>query len=207
MIGLATNTTLDPNSADYAWADEGMVIRSTPADKWNAIDPNFGLDAEGVPWLAFGSFWDGIKMRRLDPSTGKPTESDSNLYALASRNGGPIEAPAIISRANYFYLFVGFDFCCRGADSTYNIRVGRAASITGPYVDRDGKGMDQDGGTLILEGKDRYRGPGGQMVYLDAGTYRLVYHVYDAFDSGIPKLRIRDITWASDGWPSVDAAP
>ncbi len=29
-IGLATNRTLDPNSPDYKWVDEGLVVRSHP---------------------------------------------------------------------------------------------------------------------------------------------------------------------------------
>jgi arabinan endo-1,5-alpha-L-arabinosidase len=203
VIGLATNATLDRGSPDYRWNDAGLVLESTAADNWNAIDPSLALDAEGQPWLAFGSFWDGVKMRRIDPRTGKLDAADPTLYSLASRGGGPIEAPAIVYRAGFFYLFVSFDLCCRGADSTYKIMVGRAGSITGPYADRAGVLMSQGGGTLVLQGKDRARGPGGQSVYLDGGTYRLVHHYYDAFDLGIPKLAIDDLAWDADGWPSV----
>jgi len=64
--------------------------------------------------------------------------------------------------------------------------------------------MMQGGGTLVLASKDRYRGPGGQVVYLDSGTYRLVHHYYDTLDNGAPKLQIHDLTWTSDGWPAVD---
>jgi arabinan endo-1,5-alpha-L-arabinosidase len=88
--------------------------------------------------------------------------------------------------------------------STYNIRVGRAEKITGPYVDRDGKGMDRGGGTLLLETRDRFVGPGGQMIYLDNGVYRMVNHYYDRSDRGTPKLQIHDLTWTSDGWPVVE---
>jgi len=204
VIGLATNATLDPKSPDYKWVDEGMVIRSRPSFSWNAIDPNLAFDAEGAPWLALGSFWTGIKMQRIDSSTGKLSATDTKLYSLASRGGGPIEAPAIVYRDGYYYLFVSFDFCCRGVNSTYKIVVGRSQAITGPYVDRDGKPMMQGGGTLVLASKDRYRGPGGQVVYLDSGTYRLVHHYYDTLDNGAPKLQIHDLTWTSDGWPAVD---
>ncbi len=203
VIGLATNVTLDPASPQYRWLDEGLVVRSRPIDNWNAIDPNIGFDAEGTPWLSFGSFWDGIKMRRIDPSTGKLAASDTTLYALASRGGGPIEAPSIVYRDGFYYLFVSFDLCCRSVISTYNIRVGRSAHITGPYVDRDGKGLDRGGGTLLLETKDRFVGPGGQTVALDDGVYRMVNHYYDRSDQGTPKLQIHDLDWTSDGWPVV----
>ena len=203
VIGLATNSTLDPANPSYQWVDEGLVIRSHLTDNWNAIDPNLSLDANNTPWLSFGSFWDGIKMRRIDPSTGKLVADDTTLYALASRGGEAIEAPSIVYRDGYYYLFVSFDLCCRSVISTYNIRVGRSASITGPYADRDGKGMDRGGGTLLLETKDRFVGPGGQMVYLDDGVYRMVNHYYDRSDRGIPKLQIHDLAWTSDGWPQV----
>ena len=204
VIGLATNITLDAGSPNYQWIDEGLVLQSTRADNWNAIDPNISFDADNTPWLSFGSFWDGVKMRRIDQSTGKLSAADTTLYALASRGGGPIEAPAIVHRDGYYYLFVSFDFCCRGANSTYRIMAGRATSITGPYVDKAGRPMAQGGGDLILAGNDRFVGPGGQSVYLDRGTYRLVHHSYDALDKGIPKLQIHDLTWTSDGWPLVE---
>jgi len=203
VIGLATNVTLDPASPDYKWVDEGLVIRSTPRDNWNAIDPAVAIDTDGGAWLSFGSFWDGIKMRRLDAGTGKLATDDTTLYSLASRNGGPIEAPAIVYHGGYYYLFVSFDFCCRGVKSTYKIMVGRAAKITGPYTDRSGKRMDQGGGDLLLAGDDRFRGPGGQSVFLDGNTYRLVHHVYDTFQNGLPQLKIKDLTWTTDGWPEI----
>ena len=206
VIGLATNTTLDPASPDYKWVDQGMVIQSVKADNWNAIDPNLAFDAEGTPWLSFGSFWDGIRMRRIDPNTGKLAASDKKLYSLASRGGGPIEAPAIVARNGYYYLFVSFDLCCRGTNSTYKIMVGRSQSITGPYIDRDGKRMELGGGTLVLQSNGRYVGPGGQSVYVDAGTYRLVNHYYDARDNGAPKLQINDLAWTDDGWPTCCAS-
>jgi len=204
VMGLATNVTLDPDSSQYRWIDEGLVIRSVSTDNWNAIDPNIGFDTDNTPWLSFGSFWDGIKMRRIDPSTGKLAAADTTLYGLASRGGDAIEAPSIVYRDGYYYQFVSFDLCCRSLISTYNIRVGRATNITGPYIDRAGVGMDRGGGTLLLETKDRFVGPGGQTVFLDDGVYRMVNHYYDRTDQGTPKLHIHDLEWTDDGWPLIE---
>lgn len=203
VIGLATNTTLDPASPEYRWVDRGMVLRSTAADNYNAIDPSLVLDTAGVPWLAFGSFWDGIRLRRIDAASGMPSEEDPTLYRIASRGGGAIEAPAIVAHGGYYYLFVSFDNCCRGVLSTYRIMVGRSESISGPYADRAGRRMDQGGGDLVLEADERYRGPGGQSVVNDEGVYRLVYHGYDTTQNGLPQLQIRDIGWTDDGWPQL----
>jgi arabinan endo-1,5-alpha-L-arabinosidase len=203
VIGLASNTTLDPESPDYAWRDEGMVVRSRTAFNWNAIDPNVAFDEDDTPWLSLGSFWSGIKLQRLDAGTGKLSEEDAELYDLASRGGGPIEAPAIVRRGDFYYLFVSFDFCCRGLDSSYKIMVGRAEQIAGPYLDRAGIPMLEGGGTLLLDSRGRYHGPGGQAVVLDDGVYRLVHHYYDREQGGAPKLQIHDLSWTADGWPEV----
>jgi arabinan endo-1,5-alpha-L-arabinosidase len=204
VIGLATNQTLDPKSPDYRWVDEGKVVGSTPDDDWNAIDPNLAVDEKGRPWLVWGSFWDGIKMRRLDPDTGKLSGSDTRLYSLASRRPQKppaIEAPFIVRRGGYYYLFASFDLCCRGKDSSYKIVVGRAPEITGPYRDRDGKPMLEGGGTLVLEGTQAWRGPGHQAVLSDADGDRLVFHAYDG-TTGRPTLRISTMVW-EEGWPRV----
>jgi len=206
-IGLATNRTLDPNSPEHEWVDEGVVIASRSTDSWNAIDPNIVIDTEGRVWLAFGSHWDGIKMRRIDAETGKLSSDDQTLYALASRPVHPraVEAPFIIYRQGYYYLFVSFDACCRGVNSTYNIRVGRSPAVTGPYLDREGVPLLQGGGTLLLEGFGRWRGPGHNAILQDSQGELLVYHAYDAEFGGTPALRIERLIW-HEGWPMAPSA-
>ena len=210
-IGLATNQTLDPGSAGYRWEDLGKVISSEAGDDWNAIDPNIVIDEADEPWLAFGSFWSGIKMRKIDRATGRLSAKDTNLYSLASRPRaadlpGAIEAPLIIRSRGYYYLFVSFDLCCRGVNSTYNIRVGRSRRVTGPYVDREGRAMMEGGGTLIVAGGERWRGPGHCAILRDAGNDKLVYHAYDSEAGGVATLRINPIVWDDAGWPMVQAS-
>lgn len=206
VIGLATNVTLDPASSTYHWVDRGLVVRSTPQDDWNAIDPALAIDATGQPWLAFGSFWSGIKLRGVAPATGKlAAGSQAPVYALAARpRSHAVEAPYIVYRRPYYYLFVSFDACCRGAASSYRIMVGRAAHITGPYVARDGQPMSDGGATPVLAGGGHYRGPGGQSVLRDGTRDLLVHHYYDA-GSGAARLQINALSWSVDGWPHAGA--
>jgi arabinan endo-1,5-alpha-L-arabinosidase len=213
-IALATNDTLDPQSPKYHWKDEGLVLKSLSTDDFNAIDPNLVFDEKGQPWLSFGSFWGGIKMRRIDPVTGKPSTADSTLYSLAARArpataepakpGLPpdweaIEAPFIVHHGEYFYLFVSFDLCCRGAQSSYRTMVGRSRHVTGPYVDAEGKPMLAGGGTQLLYPNSRWIGPGGESVLLRPEGDILVFHAYDAV-TGKPALQISTLTW-ENGWP------
>ena len=201
-IGLATTPTLDQSSDDYEWTDHGAVVRSFSSNDYNAIDGNVVIDADGTPWLSFGSYWSGIKIVELDPSTGMPASDPPTIRSIASRGGGAIEAPYIIRRDGYYYLFVSFDACCQGASSTYNVRVGRSTEVTGPYVDQSGTDLMNGGGTVIIDGTDRWRGTGHQAVFEEDGETFLIYHAYDAQANGVPTLRISPLEW-EDGWPSI----
>lgn len=201
-IGLATNTTLDPADPDYRWVDHGPVIASTNSVNWNAIDPNHIVDLAGNHWLTWGSFWGGIQMTRLDPETGLPADNPPAIQTIAARPGSnAVEAPFIIERGGRYYLFVSHDRCCIGADSTYNIVVGRADVVTGPYRDREGRDLRDGGGTLVLAGHGEVRGPGHNAILKDGDRTLLVHHFYDAGDRGRSKLQVRPIVWDDDGWP------
>lgn len=202
-IGLATNKTLDPNNPDYQWIDQGKVIESNPENNYNAIDPNVAKDNEGRLWLSFGSFWSGIKLIELDTTTMKPYP-DASIHSIAQRSGvDAIEAPFIISKNDYYYLFVSFDFCCQGVNSTYKIMVGRSNEINGPYNDRNNVLMTSGGGHIVIDGDERWRGPGHCAVLLDGEGNWLVHHAYDAEANGIPTLRIEKLVWDEDNWPVV----
>ncbi len=217
------NKTLDPKSPEYRWVDKGLVLESKQSDDFNAIDPNYVEDAQHHAWLSFGSFWGGIKMRELDPATGMLSAADTKLYSLAARvkpaNPPPqkfdpahptlppdwqaIEAPFIVPHGGYYYLFVSFDLCCRGTKSTYRTMVGRSRSVTGPYVDEEGKPMMQGGGTLLLGPNAKWLGPGGESVlYGQGGPDVIVFHAYDAV-TGRPALQISTLAW-KDGWPKAE---
>lgn len=208
-IGLATNATLDPDSTEFGWRDQGLVVASQPEDDFNAIDANHFIDRPGNHWLSLGSFWSGLKLFPLDPATGKLVPGDTRKYPLAARpapQGGPgaIEAPYMIERDGYYYLFASFDYCCKGVNSTYYVAVGRSREVTGPYVGRDGRSMADGYGTVVLEGNRRFRGPGHQAVLREQGRDYLVYHAYDAEHDGRPTLRISPISWTADGWPTAE---
>jgi arabinan endo-1,5-alpha-L-arabinosidase len=213
-IGVATNKTLDPADKNFKWSDHGIVIQSVPnRDLWNAIDPNLVFDENNTPWLTFGSFWDGLKLVKLNPdllSVAKPEE----WYTVARRErsfklddsdpgDAALEAPFIFKKDNYYYLFLSWDLCCRGEKSTYKVVVGRSGKIQGPYLDATGKPLNEGGGTLLVEGNKNWYGAGHNGTYTFNGKDYLVFHAYDASMKGMPKLKIKEIKWAN-GWPSVE---
>jgi len=196
-IGLATNVTLDPNSPNYKWEDQGEVVSTSASSAVNAIDPALIEDANGSLWLMYGSFFGGIRMTQLDKTTGKPTNL-ATQYALA--NGG-VEAPYVIRNGNYYYLFINRGACCQGVNSTYNIQIGRSANPTGPYLDKNGVNLNNGGGTTILATTGHYIGPGQVGVYQENGVTYVSHHYYEGFENGAPKLSLASLQWDAAQWP------
>jgi arabinan endo-1,5-alpha-L-arabinosidase len=202
-IGLRTATTLDPADPDFGWTDQGMVLRSRAGeDFYNAIDPGVVEDADGNPWMFFGSFWGGVHVVPLEWPSGM-VAGDAEPVRVATRAGVPenaIEAPYVVERDGWYYLFVSWDKCCSGVDSTYRIVVGRSRDVTGPYVDAAGRDMSLGGGTEVLATSGSMIGPGGQSLSGDSSDTYLGYHFYDGDDGGAFRLAIQRLAWV-DGWP------
>lgn len=219
-IGVATNKTLDPADKDFKWTDHGKVIESIPGKtNWNAIDPNLVVDREERPYLAFGSFWDGIKLVRLRKDAMRPAESLATLPTIARRfrevprdrnypvtaGSNAIEAPFIFRRNGWYYLFASIDYCCRGNESTYKVIVGRSANLQGPYIDKSGVAMTEGGGVILLQGNSLWHGVGHNAVYTVDKNDLLIFHGYDALDGGKPKLRIETLKWDEMDWPVLQS--
>jgi arabinan endo-1,5-alpha-L-arabinosidase len=212
-IGLLSCSSL----AKGDWRDDGLVVASVDATQatapsdperrtdssgkpwFNTIDPSLITDAAGAPWLVLGSWFDGIHVVHLDPGTMKPA---GQMYSIAYRPNG-IEAPNIVVHDGYYFLFVSIDKCCQGAKSTYKVSYGRSRAITGPYLDREGRPMLENGGSILISGGPRWKGPGGQSVIRNGDACVMVYHSYDTDNKGIPTLRISDLYWDADNWPTL----
>ena len=205
-IGVAVSD--DPSKND--WKDLGMVIRSYVYEGWqdvfssnfNAIDPNVVSDGNGKYYLVYGSYWNGIFMRRLDPDTGMLHKTDTKAYNIARGNPN-IEAAYVIKRGGYYYQFVAKGSLSKG---TYYWAVGRSTSITGPYYDKDGVDMMNDGGTRLTEWKDGIEGVAHAQYFedIDGQGYMVSeswqYRDKDGETSKI-QLHISSVVWTDDGWP------
>ena len=202
-IGVAVTT--DPSKND--WQDLGMVIRSyDKQSQYNCIDPNVFIDDDGTPYLVWGSYWEGIFMRKIDANTGKLDESDTTMYHLAKGNSD-MEAPYLIKHGDYYYLFTARGGLKKG---TYYWAVGRSKTLTGPYVDDKGKSLLEGGGTRLTEWKDSIKGVAHAQYFEDANgqaymvseswTERQSEYVPNSKNSSV-HLHISTIVWTDEGWP------
>jgi len=198
-IGLLVGTTLDPASPDYGWEDGGPVVWSDGVEDNNAIDPGLFRDpTSGSLWLTYGSYFGYIRLVQLDPATGKRRYPDREPVNIAI-NG---EASIMIYHDGWYYLLLTHGSCCAGASSSYNIRMGRSRTVTGPFVDNMGIDMLQGGGKLFVGSGGRYIGAGHfGLLDLGDGVQKFSLHFEADLDrGGRSVLDIRPLLW-HDGWP------
>jgi arabinan endo-1,5-alpha-L-arabinosidase len=197
-IGHATTRDLD-----QPFVDQGPVICSNltaTVDDYNTIDPAVLLDTPDAPWMVFGSWDSGIKLIALDREGHRRDDTLATLAARSSDNPA-IQAAYLYRWRDAYYLFVSFD-----SSPNHSLRVGRAAQVRGPYLDRDGVDMVQGGGTVLLTSGTRFKGPGSNMVFDDEHRRLNVFHAYDADHDGTAVLRVGELFFDNDGWP-VTAGP
>ncbi len=208
VVGVASNVTLDPSSPDYKWVDEGKVLESfaTKDYDYNAIDAAAVQTSDGKAYIVWGSFWNGIKFSELNPETGKLIKG-AKVKTIATRQpvgNDAIEGAYLVQKYDYYYLFVSFDTCCSGAESTYKVMVGRSKNIDGPYVDFNGVDMAQGGATMVLANNDNWRGPGHNSVLTTDQGQWMVHHTYDTNNLSAQRIQqVRPIYWTEDLWPVV----
>jgi arabinan endo-1,5-alpha-L-arabinosidase len=198
-INMIWSKTLDTNSPNYKWEEGGVVASSDGIEDCNAIDPGAFLDPnDGKLWLVYGSYFGYIRLVELDPRTGKRIDSNDQPVNVAIN----CEASDLIYRDGWYYLLATHGSCCRGADSGYNIRVGRSKSIFGPYLDNMGVQMLQGGGKLFVGSGGRVIGPGHfGLLDLGGGVQKFSCHYEADLDrGGASVLDIRPLLW-KDGWP------
>ena len=219
-IGLAVAP-----SPSGPWRDRGLVVATRAGQhSQNAIDAAVTVDADGAPWLTYGSFFSGIYILPLDRSSGLPLV-EGDLGAVIARRPksveGAVEGAFILRRPEdgRYVLFASYD----SLFSSYNVRVAVADVITGPYRDFHGRVMtDLDAppasvGTKVL-GSHRFDGgtgwlaPGHNSVLTQDGPdgapeHFMVHHVRFAADPTEHVVQLRRLFFTSAGWPVVSPQP
>ena len=192
------NKTLDPKSPDFKYTEAILVAQSDGIEDNDAIDPGLLLDPnDGRLWCSYGTYFGLIRLIELDPATGKRVEGNQAINIAID-----CEATDLEYRDGWYYLLGTHGTCCDGANSTYNIVVGRSKSITGPYLDNIGRDMLKGGGKMVLAAGGRLIGAGhfGRIILEDGVEKMSCHYEADLDQSGRSVLGIRPLLW-KDGWP------
>lgn len=201
-IGLATNTTLDTASPKYAWKDEGLIINYKNGGVGvNCIDPNAFRDKDGRLWLVYGSYKAGLRLAELNPQTGKLLSEDSTTRTVLTTSLG--EGEFIIKGGDYYYLFASRGICCKGMSSTYQMVMGRAKNVKGPYLNKEGKSWVNNQYSLFLAGDSTEPGRGHNGFFTEGDSTFIVYHAYTRAANGASLLNIKPLYIDADGWPAI----
>jgi arabinan endo-1,5-alpha-L-arabinosidase len=197
-INTMWNKTLDPNSPDFKFTEPIVVASSEGMEDCDAIDPGLLLDpTDGRLWCSYGTYFGFIRLVELDPKTGKRVEGNEAIDIAID-----CEATELEYRDGWYYLLGTHGTCCDGANSTYNIVVGRSRKVTGPYVDNMGREMLKGGGKMVVAAGGRVTGPGHFGRYIvEEGVEKISMHYEADLDqSGRSVLAIRPLLW-KNGWP------
>ncbi|TPG63652.1 arabinan endo-1,5-alpha-L-arabinosidase [Hymenobacter nivis] len=211
-IGLAT-----ASAPTGPWTEKGLVVTTdnSSADITNGIDPTVIVDQQGQHRIYYGSAFDGIHVVKLDAATGlnaTPGDRGPRIAQRGSTGGqinGNIEGPEIVynKEQGKYYLFISYDWL----QTKYNVRVGRANSPQGPFLDFRGRDLNlaEDHGPMILapyqfEGHSGWQGTGHCGVFSDGnGQYYMAHQGRPGIDSYYMDLHVRKIFWTPSGWPVV----
>jgi arabinan endo-1,5-alpha-L-arabinosidase len=201
------------------WTDQGMVLRSIEIGVNNSIDPAV-FEANGKVYMIWGSFRgiygveltaDGLSLK--DGDNAKNTKVLlAGLDTSFGWNAATYEAPYIIFKDGYYYMFLSSGTCCDGHNSTYNVRVSRSTNPLGPYHGSDGRNMlGTYRGHQVLQGSSHFFGPGHNSIAIDDdGQYWIVYHAFDGneapnFGNSPRRSMLIDLLeWDALGWPTVN---
>jgi arabinan endo-1,5-alpha-L-arabinosidase len=201
-IGYATNTTLDAADPAYRWTDEGEVISyKNGGEGVNVIDPNVFMDKDGKEWLIYGSYKAGLRLVELNPATGKPFSATPQLITITTSLG---EGSYLIKSPDYYYVFASRGRCCAGLASTYQVVMGRAKNIQGPYLTKEGDSWLDNKYSLFMAGDEAEPGRGHNGFFTEHDTTFIVYHAYTRSANGTPLLNIRPMYIDDQGWPTLE---
>jgi arabinan endo-1,5-alpha-L-arabinosidase len=194
------NKTLDPNSPDFKYSEPILVAQSDGIEDNDAIDPGLLLDPnDGRLWCSYGTYFGFIRLVELDPNTGKRVEGNEAINIAID-----CEATDLIYRDGWYYLLGTHGTCCDGANSTYNIVVGRSRKVSGPYLDNMGRDMLKGGGKMVVAAGGRLVGPGHFGLFdLGDGVQKMSCHYEADLDQGGRSvLGIRPLLWKNE-WPGA----
>jgi len=198
------------------WTEKGLVVTSKDDNtvQTNAIDPSVIITSAGDHWMYYGSAWDGIYILKLNATSGLAASTGDKGLRIAQRGftgdtiNGNIEGPEIIynPQLEKYFLFIAYDWL----ETKYNVRVGRSDSPEGPFLDFNGKNLNEaeDHSPMILApykflNHGGWQGTSHPTVFQADNQYYLAHQGRPGVDKYFMVLHVRKMFWTDDGWPIV----
>lgn len=197
-VGIATAA-----SPEGPFKDKGILFRSNEIGVHNSIDP-FYIEEDGKNYLFWGSFFGLYAIELTEDGLGLKYGAEKQQIA-----GSAFEAAYIHKKDDFYYLFASVGSCCEGVNSTYKLVVGRSTSLFGPYVNKDGKDMMDNGYEIVISSNDQFVGNGhcSEIIQDDAGIDWILYHGIDVDNPGGRVLFLDQVKWKEE-WPVInDGSP
>jgi len=178
----------------------GKLFRSNEIGVQNSID-QFYIEENGKKYLFWGSF-SGIYAIEL-ADDGLSVKQGAEKTQIA---GTAFEGVYIHKKGDDYFLFASVGSCCEGINSTYKLVVGKSKSLFGPYVDKEGKDMMQNGYSMVINSNARFVGNGhcSEIVADSEGNDWIFYHGIDKNNPKGRVLLLDQIKWDNEGWPFVE---
>ncbi|WP_257452081.1 glycoside hydrolase family 43 protein [Archangium lipolyticum] len=165
------------------------------------IDATVFTDTAGKRYLVWKA--DGNAVGKPTPIYGQELSADG-LSLVGTRRtlitndraweGGVVEAPWVVARDGYYYLFYSGNAFYNG---TYAVGVARATSPLGPFTKASAP---------ILKTVPGWEGPGHcSVINTPAGNTVMVYHAWNQAHTA--RVMLADTVFWRDGWPVVPQAP
>lgn len=182
------------------FVDKGKLFRSIEINVKNSIDP-FYIEENGIKYIFWGSFR-GIYYIELS-NDGYSLKPDAKPIQIA---GTAFEGTYIHKKDDYYYLFASIGSCCEGVKSTYKLVVGRSKNLLGPYYDKNGKAMMQNGYSIVINSNSYFVGNGhnSEIVQDVDGKDWILYHGIDTAKPQGRVLLLDELKWDNERWPYIE---
>jgi len=182
--------------------DKGVLIDSQEIGVEQSIDQYY-YEEDGRALIFWGSFRN-LYVMDLDVTEDAvitPKPETRQLFA-----GTAFEGTNIYKRDGWYYFFGSTGDFSGGANSTYQTVVARSRNLLGPYVDKNGTNILDNGNTVILQRNGHFSGPGHNagLIEDDEGRTWMFYHAYDLRRPDDGRMGMLDeVRWDEEGWPYI----
>ena len=194
---------------NFGYEYKGKIITTSNGLASDNIDACVRYDLDGTLWMFWGSTY-GMYRQKLSADGLTLDANDTkvhvagNLLSQDRSRATVFEGAYLYRRKGYWYLFVSAGLY---TGNTYCLKVGRSATLTGAFVDKDGNDMAEGNATTILSSAsgDALYGPGhnGQIITDRNNKTFMMYHSHYTGASSTSQryICLQEILWDEEGWP------